>query len=86
MPPAELAADGWLAGPGLAGLGRRNQGATVRRRAVYVVHRSGRPSICPAFRSINDAMHILRRCAAAIDHVRSAALTGARSLRKNDRN
>jgi len=83
---SRLNATGRARGRWLAGLSRRNQGATVRRRTVYVVYRGGRPSICPAFRSINDAMHILRRSAAAIDHVRSTALTGARSLRKNDRN
>ena len=32
------------------------------------VHRGGRASICPPFRSINDAMHILRRRLAVIDH------------------
>lgn len=50
--------------------GNRNQGATVRRRLVYAAHNgrrmSVRPSVCPPFRSINDAMHILRRSHSSI--------------------
>jgi len=52
-------------------LGNHNQAATVRRRAVYTLS-TVVAAVCPAFRSINDAMHILRRCLAIIDHLRLA--------------